>query len=151
MLGVGEEGVGGATVALDAVEELRQTGLPLAGFFHVDQLRHLRARKTVLVLQSRDVLARSHPSVSLAVEPHEDVALREVGAVQVARRMRARAELEHHGSEVELLDGRTHRASLDREFAERRTHEHAQALVGSTDRRIGGAHAMKSVPRGIRV
>ena len=55
--------------------------------------------------------------------------------------MRARAELEHDGREVELLDGRAHGPTLRGELAQRGADEHAQALVGGADRRIGGAHA----------
>ena len=140
LLGVGVVRVRRPVVLPDAVEELREAGLALTALLDVHELRHLGAGEAVLVLQPRDVLAGRDPAVALAVEPEEDVALGEVRAVQLAGRMRARTELEHHGCEVELLDRRAHGPALRREFAQRGAHEHAQALVGGADRRIGRAH-----------
>ena len=76
--------------------------------------------EAVLVLEARDLLVGRDPAVALAVDADEDVALREVGAVQLARRMRPRAELEHHRREAQPLDRGAHGA----------------ALVGSSSRRV---------------
>ena len=44
------------------------------------------------------------------------------------------AELEHHGREVERLDGPTRRAPLVCQLTKRRAHEHAESLIGRADR-----------------
>jgi len=64
----------------------------------VDQLGHV-AGEEVLVLEAGHLFAGSDPAVAFPVDAEEDVALGEVGAVEVPRRMRAGAELEHHGGE----------------------------------------------------
>ena len=67
-----------------------------------------------LVLQSRDVHARPDPAVPLPVQADEDVGLREVGPVQLARWVRSGAELEQHRRESQGRDGTGHRATLVR-------------------------------------
>ena len=70
----------------------------------VDQL-WASSPEQVLVLQAGDLHLRRDPAVALPVQPDEDVALRQVGAIQVARRMRPRAELEEDRREPQLGDG----------------------------------------------
>ena len=102
----------------------------------VDELGHIGRREVVFVLESRDLLVGSDPPVAVGVDAHEHVALREVGAVQLAWRVRARAELEHDRGEAQALDGGAHGRPLRGEFVQRRTDEHPQALVGSADHRL---------------
>ena len=74
------------------------------------------------------------PAVAVGVDADEDVALREVGAIQLARRVRPGAELEHHRGEPHPLDGGAHGRPLVGELAQGRTHEDPQPLVGRADR-----------------
>ena len=54
-----------------------------------------------LVLQARDVHVRPDPAVPLPVQADEDVGLRQVGPIQLPRRVRSGPELEHHRREPE--------------------------------------------------
>ena len=72
--------------------------------FHVDEPR-LPGRTQVLVLDPEDLGLRRNPSIALPVDPDEDMALLEVRAVEVLRRVRTSAELEQNGYQVERLDG----------------------------------------------
>ena len=97
----------------------------MVGRFDVEQPRHIVGAEVVLVLQSGDLLVGRHPAVALPVEPEEDVRLLQVRTIELTRRMRPRAELEHHGSEVQPLDGGPSRPALRRELLERRGDEDA--------------------------
>ena len=132
--GADEREVGRGVVRADAVDQLVQALVAVFRRLDVDELRHRRGGEVVLVLESRDRLVGCDPAVALAVDADEDVGLREVGAVQLAGRMRTRAELEHDGGETQALDRRAHRLSLVGEFAQRRAHEHPETLVGRADR-----------------
>ena len=101
----------------------------------VDELRHRRGGEVVLVLEARDLLVGRDPAVALAVDADEHVALLEVGAVELAGRMRAGAELEHDRRQAQPLDRGARRAALVGEFAQGRAHEHPDPLVGRADRR----------------
>ena len=81
----------------------------------VDQLRDVGGERP-LVLEARHLLTRRDPPVLLPVHADEDVALLEVGPVQRTRRIRARAELEHHRGEGEPLDRGAGGATLGRQF-----------------------------------
>ena len=141
LLGRGEAPVRAVVVAADAVEQILQARIPIGcGVLDVDQMRHV-ARQAVLVFEARDLLVGSDPAVALPVQPDEDVALGEVGAVQRARRMRPRAQLEHDRGEVKRLDRSTSRFALGLQFAESGAQEDPDALVGSADRRRVSVHA----------
>jgi hypothetical protein len=102
-----------AVVVADAVEQRAEPGLPLRRrALDVEQARQIGRAEVVLVLEARDLLLRRDPAVPLPVQAEEDVALVEIGAVELARRMRAGAQLEHHGCEVQALDGVPSRPSL---------------------------------------
>ena len=73
-----------------------------------------RVGQPELVLESRDVHARPDPAVPLPVQADEDVGLREVGPVQLARWVRSGAELEQHRREPQGRDGAGHRARARR-------------------------------------
>jgi hypothetical protein len=130
-----EPAIGRPVVDLDASEQLGQAGLALGRrVLDVQQLGQDRGAE-VLVLQPGDRLVRRHPAVALPVDPHEHVALREVGAVQAAWRVGSGAELEHHRCEVQLLDGTAHRGSLRRELLQRGADEDTQPLIRRADER----------------
>ena len=139
---VGEVCVGRAVVVPDPIQQRLEPLLLVRAFLDVHELRHLRRRQPVLVLEPRDLLARRDPSVPLAVEPDEDVTLLEVRPIQITRRMRPRPELEHHGSQEKPLDRRAHDPALRGQLLERGTHEHPQALVRRADRASGRGHGV---------
>ena len=65
--------------------------------------------------------------------PDEDLALRQVGPVDLARRVRPRAQLEHHRHQPQPGHRVPHRPPLGGQLAQRGTHEHPQPLVGRPD------------------
>gem|GEM_PF-5805461 len=87
----------------------------------------------VVELEVGDLLAWRDPAVALPVDRDEDMALLEVGAVQLARRMGPGAELEHHRREVQPLDRLSGGLSLLRQLLQRRADEDPQALVRGAD------------------
>ena len=139
---VGEVGVGRAVVVPDPIQQRLEPLLLVGALLDVHELRHLRRRQPILVLEPRDLLARRDPSVPLAIEPDEDVTLLEVRPIQITRRMRPRPELEHHGSQQKPLDRRAHHPALRGQLLERGTHEHPQALVRRADRASGRGHGV---------
>ena len=104
-----ERKIRGGVIALDARDHLLQPRFALGAPLEVDELGHRARGEVVLVLQPRDLFAGRHPPVAVGVDADEHVALREIGAVQLAGRVRPRAELEHDGREVHALDGSAHR------------------------------------------
>ena len=66
---------------------------------------------------------RSDPPVALPVDTEEDVALREVRRIQVARRMRPRALLEEDRRQPQRRDRLTNRRTLEGKLAKRRRDE----------------------------
>ena len=105
----------------------------MVALLDVDEPGHLARGEVVLVLEAGDVLAGGDPPVAVGVDPDEHVALREVGAVQLAGRMRAGAELEHDRGQAHAFDGRADGRPFLCEFAQGRTHEHPDPLVGRAD------------------
>ena len=103
----------------------------------VDELGHLLGEQ-VLVLEARDGFVRRDPPVALPVDADEDVALRDVRAIEVARRVRASTHLEHHRREADALDRFLGGDALVRELLQRRAHEDAQPLIGCSDQRVHG-------------
>ena len=141
MVGIGERQVRRSVVVPDPLHERGETFLARSGLLEVDQLRHVGWREAVLVLEPRDVLARGDPAVLLPVDTDEHVALREVGTVELAGRMRARTELEHDRGEMEALDRTPRGRPLGLELPERGAHEDPQQPVGRADRRTVDAVA----------
>ncbi len=140
LLGRVERQVGRGVVGADAVDQLDQPLLAVRGRLDVDELGHRRRREVVLVLEPGHLLIGGDPAVALGVDADEDVGLREVRAVERARRVRPCAELEHHRSQVQPLDRRTSRAPLVGELAQGRADEDPESLIGSADhraRRVG--------------
>ena len=146
LLGVGERDVGRIVVVADPLEQRVEPLLPMLAALQVDELRDL-GREVPLVLETRHLLARRDPAVLLPVDADEDVALLEVGAVQLARRMRPRAELEHHRRHRQPLDRRPRRSPLRRQLLQRRADEDPQALVGRPDDTGDPVHAASLRPR----
>ena len=128
-----EREIRGGVVALDARDQLLQPLFAVSACLDVNELGHLTRREIVLVLEPGDLLAGRHPPVAFGIDADEHVALREIGAVQLARRVRPRAELEHHGREAHAFDGSAHGRPLVCEFAQGRTHENPDPLVGRAD------------------
>ena len=89
--------------------------------------------EVVLVLEAGDLLVGRDPAVAVAVDADEDVALREVGAVELAGRVRAGAELEHDRREAHALDRGARGASFVGELAQGRADEDPDPLVGRAD------------------
>ncbi len=88
--------------------------LAVVASLDVDELRHLGRGEVVLVLESRDLLARRDPAVAVGVDADEHVALRQVRPVELARGMRPRPELEHHRRQAHALDGGAHGRAVRR-------------------------------------
>jgi hypothetical protein len=126
LIGRLELSVGG--LLTDPVHEVLEAGLAM-------RRRHLRVQQPgqivgqlELLLQPRDLHAGRDLPVALPVEAHEDVALRKVRPVEVARRVRSRALLEHHRGEPERRDARRGGVPLVGELDQRRADEHAHTL-----------------------
>ena len=124
----------------DAVEHLVQPRFARwCRSFDVDELR-LRAAEQVFVLETGHVHAGSDPAVALPVDRHEDVTLIEIRAIQVARRVRSRAELEEDGGKVEVFDRATHAGALGRKLLHRGGHEHTYSLIRREDCPLHPSH-----------
>ena len=137
LLGRRERRVRRGVVVADPPEELGEARFALGRLLQVDELRHLGGREPVLVLEAGDLLVGRDPAVVLPVDPHEDVALVEVGAVQLLRRMRPGTELEHDRCEAQPFDRGACGTALGLELLQGRAHEDAQPLVGRADARAG--------------
>jgi hypothetical protein len=96
IIGGAEALVGRPVVGLDPCQHLRQPGLALRGGLHVDELG-LVPRQEILILKTGDLLAGRHPAVLLPVDPDENLALRQIGPVQLTRGVRPRPELDMIG------------------------------------------------------
>ena len=127
----------------NGVEHPRQPRVELRRrHLQIDQAGHPRGMPQ-LVLEPRDVHPGSDPTVSLPVHPHEHVALPQISQIQTARRMRPRAQLEHHRRQLQPLHGTPGRPPLLGQLLHRRGHEHPQPLVWSEDH---GAHRNPQSP-----
>nr|WP_019181437.1 hypothetical protein [Microbacterium yannicii] len=129
----GEGDIRGGVVGPDPRDELAQAFVALDGRLDVDELRHRPRREVVLVLEARDRFVGRDPAIARAVDPDEDVALGEIGAVQRAWGMRSRTQFEHHRRQMQTLDRGPHRDALVRELAQRRADEDPQSLIGRPD------------------
>jgi len=103
-----------------------------ARLLDVQEPRHT-GRESILVLETRYLLAGRYPAVALPVDADEHLALFEVGAVEILRRVRAGADLEQHGSQLQPFDRRACSRALGPELLQRRRHEDAQSLVRGQD------------------
>ena len=134
-----EGGVRRGVVVADPGQELAEALLALRGLLQVDELRHVARGEPVLVLEAGDLVARRDPAVVLPVDADEDVALLQVGAVELLRRMRPSTELEHDRREVQPLDRGARGSALGLELLQGRADEDPEPLVGRADRESGGA------------
>ena len=134
----GERRVRRGAVVADPRDERVEPFVAFGGLLDVDELRHLVRREPVLVLEAGDLLTRRDPAVLLPVDAHEHVALREVGAIQLLRRVRPRPELEHHRREVQPFDRAARGGAFRFQFAEGGADEDPQALVWRSDHWRGG-------------
>ena len=139
-----ERTVGVSPLRLELVDHGRQSRFPLGGRCLDVQQPGNRAGQPEFVLEARDVHVGADPAVPLPVQTDEDVRLSQVRPVQLARRMRSSAELEHDRREPECRDGATNRRTLLGELGQRGTDEDAQTLVRGPDRDLallGHRHA----------
>ena len=144
LLGRGELLVRSGILRADAVEQRMQALLPLwSGCLDIDQLR-FPARELVLVLQAGYLHTGGDPAIALPVEADEDIALRQVGPVQLARWIRACAQLEKHGRQAQLRDGLSCRSPLRGQLVERRADKHPHALVRRADHRRSAGSLYRS-------
>jgi hypothetical protein len=118
----------------DALDQVLQQVVAGFGTLDVSQLGHL-LREQVLILETGHRFGRRDPSVALPIDADENVALREIGAIEVARRMRTSAHLKHHRRDPDALDRLLCRHTLFREFVQSRAHEDTEPLIGCSDRR----------------
>ena len=133
LLGRRERLVRRRVVVADVRDECGESLLAFRRLFHVDELRHLVRRESVLVVETRDVLVWGDPAVLLPVDPEEHVALLEVGPVQLPRGVGSGTELEHDGCEMKTLDGGARGHTFGFEFLEGGADEDPKALVGGAD------------------
>jgi hypothetical protein len=145
VLGVRESLIRRFVVCPDPIEKLHQPRLAFRGGLHIDQLGHPR-REQVLVLEAGNLLPRRHPPVLPAIDPDEHLALRQVGAIQVTRRVMTRAQLEHRGSQVQPTDRALSRSPLSLELPQGRGDEDAHPLIGRTDVRPGSRSTVHRRP-----
>ena len=76
---------------------------------------------------------RARPSRSFASRCNEDLALRQVGPVHLACRVRPGAQLEHHRHQPQPGHRVPHRPALGRQLLQCRAHEHPHPLIGRVD------------------
>ncbi len=130
----GVEGeVGGVVVGLDAGDEGLEAFVAVVGCLDVDEFRHRGGGEVVFVLEAGDLLVGGDPAVALPVDADEDVALLEVGAVEVAGWVGACAEFEHDGGQAHAFDRGARCASFVGELAQGRADEDPDPLIGRTD------------------
>ncbi len=131
--GVGEVPVGGAAPVADLVDHRAQPRLGrLRRALQVEQPGHALAEPE-LVLQAGDGLPGRDPAVALVVDADEHVGLPQIGPVQLARRVRAGAELEHHRGQVQPLDGGPDGAALAGQLTQRGADEDPHPLIRRPD------------------
>lgn len=87
-----------------------------------------------LVLKPGHIHVRRGPAVALAVNPHENMALPEVGEIEAARGIGTRAEFEHHRRKAEPLDRPAGGSPFAGQLLQRGGDENPQPLVGRKDR-----------------
>ena len=97
----------GAVVAAEFVDETIEPVLALRRRLLDVQQPGPIAREPIFVLQPGDRLTGCDPPVALPVDADEHIALLQVRTVELARRMRAGAELEHHGDQTQVFDRQT--------------------------------------------
>ena len=102
-------------------------------------------RQLVLILQPGDPFTRRDPAVALPVDPHEHLALRQVGPVHRSRRMRPGPQLEHHRHQPQGGHRVPHCLPLGGQLAQRRTHEHPHPLIRRADHIRLGHHPQATV------
>ena len=133
--------VGHVTGIPDPGQHLRQPRLTLRRRrLHIDQPGQPR-RQQVLILQPGYLLPRRDPAVALPVHAHEHLALRQVGAVYLPRRMRPGAQLEHHRHQPQTGHRVPHCLPLSGQFLQRGTHKDPQPLVRRADHIRLGHHS----------
>jgi hypothetical protein len=128
-----ERTIGRRGLVLDADQPMSQAGLAIRRRGLDIQQPGQLARQLKLLLQARDLHACDQLPVSLPVQPDEHIALRQVRPVQLGRRVRPRAELEHHRGEPQRRNGARDSSSLLSQLTQRGTHEHPQTPVWGSD------------------
>ena len=130
----GAEGtVGLRRLLLDPRQQISQPGLAIRRRrLDIQQPRQLTGQLELL-LQARDPRAGDELAVPLPVQPDENIALRQVRPVQLGRRIRPGAKLEHDRGQPQRRNGTRNRLSLLSQLTQRGTHEHPQPPVGGPD------------------
>ena len=96
LIGILVVAIGDHALGMDGVQKAGQPRLAPHCLLRVNQ-PGLARRQAVLVLQAGDLHAGSDPPIGLGIDANENVALRQVSAVQIPGRVRPGAELEQHG------------------------------------------------------
>jgi hypothetical protein len=128
----------GQSVRLDAAEHFLEPRITVRGWgLNVNELRHATGVQ-VLVLQPGNLLVGRDPPILLPVDPDEDVALPQVGEVEISRGIWTGAQLEQHRDQPESFDGAARGRSCASQLLHRRADEDAQPLVWRSDSRHAG-------------
>ena len=128
-----ERTVGRRGLVLDAGQQISQPGLAIGRRrLDIQQPRQLTGQLELL-LQARDLRAGDELPVPLPVQPDEHIALRQVRPVQLGRRVRPGAELEHHRGQPQRRNGTRNSPPLLSQLTQRGTHEHPQPPVRGPD------------------
>ncbi len=129
----------------DPVEQLGQTRFTVrSGAFHVQKPGEFARAQVVLVFESGDLLIGSHPSVALPVQADEDIALIQIGAIELARGVGSGPQLEHHRRKVQAFYGSASRPSFGCEFLKCGTDEDPQPLIRRANN-MSAPHVLHSV------
>jgi Enoyl-CoA hydratase/isomerase len=99
----------------------------------LERIDAARSRQVELLRQTRHLHARPDLPVALPVQADENVALRQVGAVQIPRRMRTGPQLEQHRRQPQRRDSPRNSPPLRRQLTQCGAHEHPQTLVRGPD------------------
>jgi hypothetical protein len=84
----------------------------------------------VVGLRGRHGGCEKHPAVDRQPPPIEDVALPQIGKVEISRRLRPGAQLEQHRDQPELFDGRPRGRAGAGQLLHSRADEDAAPLTG---------------------
>ena len=128
--------VGVRALLLDPLQQAGQTGLAVRRRrLDIQQPRQPRGQLEFL-LQPRALHARADPPITLPVQPDEDVALGQVGPVQLLGRIGPRPRLEQHRGQPQRRDSPGDRPPLGGQLTRlthRGTHKHPQPPVRRAD------------------
>jgi hypothetical protein len=135
LLGCGELLVGSGILGSDAIEQSLQARLTFwCRGLDVDELR-FGPRQLVFVFQPRHLHRGGDPAITLPVEANEDIALAQIGPVQLARWVGTCARLEEHRRQAQLRDSLSCCSPLGSQLIECRADKHPYPLIRCADHR----------------